>query len=66
MTDFYVRFVNDLDPNGGSGVQWPKYNTSTRSTLQFNDGRMPLSIVVDDERRAGTDELLSLSMQFPV
>ena len=65
MTDFFVRFVNDLDPNGESGVQWPTYNTSTRSTLQFNDGHTPLSIVVDNERRKGTDELLSLSLRFP-
>ncbi|KAI0699612.1 carotenoid ester lipase precursor [Cerioporus squamosus] len=65
MTDFFVRFVNDLDPNGDSGVQWPPYNTTARATLQFNDGAVPLNITVDDERIAGTDELASLSLRFP-
>ncbi|RPD58750.1 carotenoid ester lipase precursor [Lentinus tigrinus ALCF2SS1-7] len=65
MTDFFVRFVHDLDPNGNCGVQWPPYNTSARATLQFNDGDVPLNITVDDQRLNGTDELTSLSLRFP-
>ncbi|TFK87023.1 carotenoid ester lipase precursor [Polyporus arcularius HHB13444] len=65
MTDFFVQFVNDLNPNGDIKVQWPPYDTTTRATLQFNDGAVPLNITVDNERLAGTNELASLSLRFP-
>ena len=65
MADYFIRFVNHLDPNPASGVQWPRYNTSTRSTLQFNDGIVPLTVTADDQRRAGIEELTSLSLRFP-
>ena len=65
MADYFIRFVNHIDPNPASGVQWPPYNTSTRSTLQFNDGIVPLTIIADDQRRAGIEELTSLSLRFP-
>ncbi len=66
MTDYFVRFVNDLDPNGESGVQWPPYNTTVRATLQFNNGAVPLNITADKERLAGTNELASLALRFPL
>ena len=70
MTNYFVRFVNHLDPNGTPGdkaeVHWPPYSTRTRRALQFNDGTTPLSITVDDDRLAGTRELTKLSLQFPL
>ncbi|KAI0699613.1 carotenoid ester lipase precursor [Cerioporus squamosus] len=66
MTDYFVRFVNHLDPNGQTGVQWPSYNTTSRLTLQFNDGSTPLNVTVDDERLTGTEELTRLSLLFPL
>ncbi len=66
MTDYFIRFVNDLDPNAASGVYWPPYNTSARLTLQFNDGSLPLNVTADDERLAGTEELSSLIGRFPL
>ncbi|RDX42812.1 carotenoid ester lipase precursor [Lentinus brumalis] len=65
MTDYFIRFVNHLDPNGGSAPHWPPYNTSARRTLQFNDGSTPLTVTADTERLAGTDALLDLSLRFP-
>ncbi|TFK85029.1 carotenoid ester lipase precursor [Polyporus arcularius HHB13444] len=66
MTDYFVRFVNDLDPNGDSGVHWPPYTTTARATLQFNNGAVPLNITADKERLAGTNELASLALRFPL
>ncbi|RPD58753.1 carotenoid ester lipase precursor [Lentinus tigrinus ALCF2SS1-7] len=67
MTDYFVRFVTNLDPNGSNESQpvWPTYNTTARLTLQFNDGSTPINVTVDDERLAGTDELSALSLRFP-
>ncbi|KAI0690023.1 carotenoid ester lipase precursor [Cerioporus squamosus] len=65
MTDYFVRFVRHLDPNGESAVHWPPFNTSARSTLQFSNGTTPLSVIADTERLAGTDFLFNLSLRFP-
>ncbi len=65
MTDYFIRFVNTLDPNADTGVQWPRYDTTARATLKFGDGDVPLSIIVDDERLAGMRELSALSLRFP-
>ena len=68
MTDYFVRFVRHLDPKGGNGTQpfWPRYDPIARLTLQFNDGSVPITVTVDDERLAGTSELSNLSLRFPV
>ena len=65
MTDYFIRFVRSLDPNGATGIHWPPYNTTARATLQFNDGDVPLSLSADDQRLAGTDEMSVLLGRFP-
>ena len=70
MTDYFIRFVNHLDPNGrdasATEIVWPRYNPTSRLTLQFNDGSTPVNVTVDNERLAGTEELFNLSFRFPI
>ncbi|KAI0699616.1 alpha beta-hydrolase [Cerioporus squamosus] len=67
MGDYFIRFVRHLDPNQpASGVHWPPYNAASRLTLQFNDGTVPLNVTIDNQRIAGTKELTSLSLRFPL
>ncbi|RPD58847.1 carotenoid ester lipase precursor [Lentinus tigrinus ALCF2SS1-7] len=66
MGDYFIRFINHLNPNAPTGVQWPPYRTSSRSTLQFNDGSVPLNVTADIQRLAGTDELTALALLFPL
>ncbi|RPD69259.1 carotenoid ester lipase precursor [Lentinus tigrinus ALCF2SS1-7] len=68
MTDYFIRFINHLDPNSHDETDpvWPRYDTVGRLTLQFNDGSNPVNVTVDDERLAGTDELSRLSLRFPI
>ena len=66
MTNYLVRFVNDLDPNGGSDLHWPLFSVTDRPTLQFNDGDTPLGITADVQRVNGTEELFQLSSRFPI
>ena len=65
MTDYFVRFVSTLDPNGAGAVRWPRFNTSVRATLQFNDGKVPVNVTRDSARLAGTDAVTNLRMKFP-
>ena len=67
MTDYFIHFVNHLDPNGATTqVYWPPYNTTVRATLQFNDGDVPLNVTVDDQRLAGTEEMSAITGRFPL
>ncbi len=67
MSDYFIRFVTNLDPNAETGgVYWPPYDTTARSTLQFNEGSVPVNVAADDQRLAGTEELNRLSLRFPL
>lgn len=65
LTDYLVRFVNHLDPNGKTGVQWPRYNLATRAVLQFNDGEPAINVTSDTERLQGMEVVASLGRRFP-
>ncbi|KAI1788851.1 carotenoid ester lipase precursor [Ganoderma leucocontextum] len=66
MTDYLVNFVNNLDPNGATGINWPKYSLDSRKLLTFQDGLVPLTITKDDYRVDGFNVLTDLSLQFPI
>ena len=66
MADFLINFVNNLDPNGETGISWPKYNTSSPKLLTFLDGLTPLNITDDDYRVDGMNFLTELGFQFPI
>ena len=66
MTDYFVRFINHLDPNSHAkdDVHWPQYDSEARLTLLFDEGSEPLHVTVDDYRAAGMKELTALAMRF--
>lgn len=66
MADYLINFVNDLDPNGGSLLSWPKYSTSTQELLTFIDGLIPLVLTKDTFRQDGTSFLTQLSLANPI
>lgn len=66
MADYLINFVNNLDPNGKTGISWPKYTTSSPKLLTFLDGLIPLSITNDDYRVEAMQLLTKLSLQFPL
>lgn len=51
LTDYFMPFVNhlDSDPNGKTGVQWPRYNLSTRHMLHLNEGEAAINVTSDVE-----------------
>ncbi|KAI0787376.1 carotenoid ester lipase precursor [Fomes fomentarius] len=66
MADYLINFVNTLNPNGKTGISWPKYTTSSPKLLTFLDGLIPLSITNDDYRVDAMKLLTNLSLQFPL
>ena len=66
MTDYLIRFVANLDPNGKSGIYWPEYTTQFPSLLTFLDGPVPLKITQDTYRVDATTFLTEFSLAHPI
>ena len=67
MVDYLVRFVSTLDPNGDTGIPWPKYTPNEPNLLTFNDDvKNPLSVTQDNFRLEAMDHLTTISMEHPI
>lgn len=66
MTDYLVRFVTTLNPNGLGQLFWPNYLPNCTQLLAFVDGDTPLEIIMDDFRQNATDFLTQLSLEQPI
>ncbi|KAF8627374.1 hypothetical protein AX17_006189 [Amanita inopinata Kibby_2008] len=66
LEDYIIRFVNNLDPNGGWSSRWPKYTTSTRKQLTFQDGLFPVVITTDDYRAEAMSFLTEVTLAHPI
>ncbi|KAM5540835.1 hypothetical protein V8D89_005479 [Ganoderma adspersum] len=70
MADYLVNFVNKLDPNGKTGISWPKYTTASPQMLEFYDLIIPglngLKITNDDYRVDAMNFMTQLSLKSPL
>ncbi|KAH7890870.1 Alpha/Beta hydrolase protein [Phlebopus sp. FC_14] len=66
MTDYLVRFVANLDPNGNTGIQWPKWYNDTPNALTFLDGNVPQAIEQDTYREDGINYLMTFFREHPI
>ena len=66
MTDFLVRFVNTLDPNGGPQIEWPAYTPQSPQLLAFVEGETPLQVIPDTFRKEAMDFVTELSLAEPL
>ncbi|KAI0059496.1 carotenoid ester lipase precursor [Artomyces pyxidatus] len=65
LTDYLVRFVATLNPNGDTGIFWPLYTVEAPRLLTLWDGAVPLNITNDTYRTEGTKFLTQLSLTDP-
>ncbi|KAI0088623.1 carotenoid ester lipase precursor [Irpex rosettiformis] len=66
MTDYIINFVNNLDPNGPTVTNWPKYTNANPQLLTFLDGLIPRTITKDNYRVDQMNFVTNLSLQFPI
>lgn len=67
MTDFLIRFVNHLDPNGANGSAtpaWPRYTPESPQLMTFVDGATPLVISEDTFRTDAIALVQELSLKY--
>lgn len=66
FADYLINFVNDLDPNGPTVLNWPQYNTSNPQLLTLLDGSTPFVLSQDTYRLAPIQFLQQLSLKYPL
>lgn len=66
MTDFLVRFVNTLDPNGGPEIHWPEYTEHSPQLLAFVEGDASLEVMSDTFRKEAMEFVTQLSLAEPL
>ena len=66
MTDYLVRFVANLDPNGNTGINWPQYTPSSPNLLTFLDWPVPLAITQDTFRQEAIAYLTNVTLANPI
>ena len=78
MADYFIRFVNHLDPNGPSPISnptinngsipelhWPQYDLNNPQLLTFLDGDVAETLTPDTYRKEGMDLLTSVNLSNP-
>ncbi|KAF9237743.1 Alpha/Beta hydrolase protein [Melanogaster broomeanus] len=66
MADYLIRFVANLDPNGNTTIQWPKYTTASPNALVFLDGSPSQDIEQDNFRQDGINFLMTYFRDHPI
>ncbi len=66
MQDYIIRFVSKLDPNGNTGITWPKYTKESPKMLSFNDGLTPLTVTEDTYRKDQMNTLNKILLANPI
>jgi len=62
MTDYLIRFVANLDPNGNTGISWPQYP----NMMTFLDGFIPQIITQDYYRYDPIAYMINLTLSYPL
>ncbi|PPQ91064.1 hypothetical protein CVT25_014732 [Psilocybe cyanescens] len=66
LTNYLVRFVNTLNPNGFGNVLWPQYTLQSPQMLTFLDGIIPTTITMDTFRQNQMVFLNNLTLAHPL
>ncbi|KAI0060454.1 carotenoid ester lipase precursor [Artomyces pyxidatus] len=65
LTDYFIRFANNLNPNGVGSTHWPQYSNECPKQLTLWDG--PTSNITEDTYRVeGFKVLTELTLAHPV
>ncbi len=69
MKDYFIRFINNLDPNGriGFGVPWPQWDVNKPKAIVFQQSNVfPIVEIADNYRTAAMDYVVNMSLLYPI
>jgi acetylcholinesterase len=67
LTDYFIYFTHNLDPNGNLQLPWPQYDVQNPVTLVFQDSLFfPVITEPDDYRVDPLNFVANLSLLHPI
>ncbi|KIK73281.1 hypothetical protein PAXRUDRAFT_21034 [Paxillus rubicundulus Ve08.2h10] len=66
LAAYLVRFVSNLDPNGGTDLYWPHYTTAEPHMLELLDGSIQQALTEDTYRADAMAFLTKVLLAHPV
>jgi len=67
LTDYFIYFTHNLDPNGDRQLPWPQYDAKNPVTLVFQDSLLfPVIPGTDNYRVNPLDFVANLSLRHPI
>ncbi|KAH9026413.1 carotenoid ester lipase precursor [Lactarius hengduanensis] len=69
LRDYFIRFTNNLDPNGerGLGVPWPQWDPKKPKAAIFQDSALfPIIIGDDNDRTDALNYVANMSLLYPI
>ncbi|KIJ18027.1 hypothetical protein PAXINDRAFT_9113 [Paxillus involutus ATCC 200175] len=66
IVSYLVRFVSNLDPNGGTDLYWPQYTTAEPNMLELLDGSIPQALTEDTYRADAMAFLTKVTLAYPL
>lgn len=67
LTDYFIYFAQNLDPNGNLEVPWPQYDVRKPTALIFQDSLLfPVITGADDYRFDPLNFVANLSLLHPI
>ncbi|KAH9968418.1 Alpha/Beta hydrolase protein [Lactifluus volemus] len=67
LTDYFICFTRNLDPNCQQPIKWPKYRDGFNKLLVFQDSAaVPVTIAKDDYRVRPLEFAVNLSLRHPI
>ncbi|KAH8982264.1 carotenoid ester lipase precursor [Lactarius akahatsu] len=69
LRDYFIRFTNNLDPNGkrGLGVPWPQWDPRKPKAAIFQDSTLfPIIIGDDNYRTDALNYVANMSLLYPI
>jgi acetylcholinesterase len=66
IVSYLVRFVSNLDPNGGTDLYWPQYTTAEPNMLELLDGSIQQALTEDTYRADAMAFLTKVLLAYPV
>jgi acetylcholinesterase len=62
-----IHFVNNLDPNGPSGLVWPRYTNASPQLMVYQNSKLrPMVIKNDTERVEAMAYLTEVTLENPI
>ncbi|KAH8995061.1 carotenoid ester lipase precursor [Lactarius hatsudake] len=67
LTDYFIYFAGNLNPNGDLGIPWPRYDVRNPTALVFQDSPFfPVIAGADDYRIGPLNFVANLSLLHPI